>query len=289
MNPVRIAFGVLLAALIARPAWPQEQSAPPVKQTTPSATQADQRAPAASDSKPVQIKVGGEVEQAVLIHMVQPVYPKEAKDAGISGTVVVKGVITKDGSLKQVEYVSGPGELKQAAIEAVTQWEYKPTTLSGNPVDVETTISLVFALKKTDEGEPLSASPGTPGDPNAAAASQPGTFDALNAKGPQPPPPLHNFPARIRVGGAVQARSLVHQVLPRYPQDAKHEHISGIVVLHVIIARDGSVLTAEVVSGPDALARSAADAVKQWRYKPTLLNGQPVEVDTTVQVVFSIG
>lgn len=129
------------------------------------------------------------------------------------------------------------------------------------------------------------AQPGTPGDSSTATASQTGTFDALNGNDPQPPPPPHN---RIRIGGNVQARNLVHQVFPIYPQDAKYEHITGTVVLHVIVARDGSVQTVEVVSGPDALVRSAVDAVKQWRYKPILLNGQPVEVDTTVQVIFSI-
>ena len=86
----------------------------------------------------------------------------------------------------------------------------------------------------------------------------------------------------------MQARSLVHQVQPTCPMYAKMQYITGTVVLHVILARDGSVQTVEVVSGPDDLVRSAVDAVKQWRYKPTLLNGQPVEVDTTVQVIFSM-
>lgn len=288
MIPVRIALGVLLAALIAGQAWSQEQSALPVKQTTPPAAQADQPTPAASDSRPVRVKVGGQVEEAMLIHMVQPVYPKEAKDAGISGTVVVKGLIAKDGSVPQVEYFSGPEELKQAAIDAVAQWRYKPTTLAGKPVDVNTTISVVFALKKTDEGEPPLAPPGTPADSSTAAASQAGAFDALNGKGSQSPPPPHNAPTRIRVGGAVQARALAHQVLPIYPEDARDQHISGTVVLHVIIARDGSMQSVEVVSGPAALVHSAVDAVKQWRYTPVLLNGHPVEVDTTVQVIFSL-
>ena len=287
MIPVRIAFGIWLAALIAGQAWSQEQSALPVKQTTPPAAQADEPAPAASDSKPARVKVGGQVVGATLIHMVQPVYPKEAKDAGISGTVVVKGVIAKDGSVQQVEYFSGPEELKQAAIDAVTQWRYKPTTLAGKPVDVNTTVSVVFALAKTDEGEPQPAPPVTPADSSAAAASQTGTSDASNGKGSQPPPPPHNVPTRIRVGGAVQARMLVHQVVPIYPEDARDEHISGTVVLHVVIARDGSLQSVEVVSGPAALVRPAADAVKQWRYKPVLLNGHPVEVDTTIQMIFS--
>lgn len=220
MNPIRIALGILLATLIAGPAWAQEQAPPPAKQTGPPATQADQQAPPSSASNPVRIQVGGKVEEAKLIHMVQPVYPKDAKEAGISGTVVVKGVIAKDGSMQQVEYVSGPEELKQAAIDAVKQWQYKPTTLAGKPIDVDTTISLVFSLKKTDQGE-SSAPAGTPSNSSAADANQTGLPDALNGMGTQSPPPPHNVPARIRVGGNVQAAMLLHFVPPVYPLYAK--------------------------------------------------------------------
>jgi TonB family protein len=293
MNTIRIVPGILLAGLIAGPAWAQNQIAPsaaaPAAQATTPLTQADQPAPPTGDSKLAPVKIGGKVEQATLIHMVQPVYPKDAKDAHISGTVVLKGVIEKDGSLQQVEYVSGPEELKQAAIDAVKQWQYKPTTLAGNPVAVDTTISLVFSLGKADEGEAQSDAPTTDGGSKSVAASPTGLPDALNGPGSAPPPPLHNVPTRIRVGGTVQAAKLVHQVLPVYPIYAKDGHISGTVLLHVIVARDGSVQTVEYVSGQDELKRSAMDAVKQWRYTPTTLNGQPVEVDTTIVVIYSLG
>jgi protein TonB len=102
-----------------------------------------------------------------------------------------------------------------------------------------------------------------------------------------PPPP--KAPSRIRVGGNVQAASLLHQVMPAYPPIAKTAHISGTVVLHAIIAKDGSVQQLEYISGPPLLMKSAMDAVREWRYKPTLLNGEPVEIDTTISVVFTIG
>jgi protein TonB len=103
-----------------------------------------------------------------------------------------------------------------------------------------------------------------------------------------PPPPRAN-PGRIHVGGNVQQASLVNQVKPTYPQIAKTAHVSGTVVLHAIIAKDGSIQELQYVSGPPLLMRSAMDAVKMWRYKPTLLNGEPVEVDTTISVVFTLG
>jgi periplasmic protein TonB len=103
------------------------------------------------------------------------------------------------------------------------------------------------------------------------------------------PPPPKAAPSRIRVGGNVQAASLVHQMMPVYPPIAKTAHISGTVVLHAIIGKDGAVQNLEYVSGPPLLMKSAMDAVRQWRYKPTMLNGDPVEVDTTISVVFSLG
>ncbi|MGA8222385.1 MAG: energy transducer TonB [Candidatus Acidiferrales bacterium] len=103
------------------------------------------------------------------------------------------------------------------------------------------------------------------------------------------PPPPKAAPSRIRVGGNVQAASLVHQMMPVYPPIAKTAHISGTVILHAIIGKDGTVQNLEYVSGPPLLMKSAMDAVRQWRYKPTMLNGDPVEVDTTISVVFSLG
>jgi periplasmic protein TonB len=96
-------------------------------------------------------------------------------------------------------------------------------------------------------------------------------------------------PKSIRVGGNVAAANLIHQVTPVYPKDAKKHHIQGTVVLHAIIGQDGTLKTVEYVSGPAALVTSATDAVRKWRYKPTLLKGEPIEVDTTISVVFALG
>jgi protein TonB len=78
-------------------------------------------------------------------------------------------------------------------------------------------------------------------------------------------------------------------VLPVYPAIAKTAHVSGTVMLHAIIAKDGTIQELQYISGPALLMRAAMDAVHEWRYQPTQLNGQPVEVDTTIQVVFSLG
>jgi protein TonB len=111
----------------------------------------------------------------------------------------------------------------------------------------------------------------------------------IGSVGSNLPPPPKATPQRIRQGGNVTSAKLVNMVRPYYPPLAKQARISGNVLLHAIIAKDGSVIQLEVVSGHPLLVQSALDAVRQWRYQPTLLNGEPVEVDTTVTVVFSLG
>ena len=108
---------------------------------------------------------------------------------------------------------------------------------------------------------------------------------------PPPPPPVKKAPPppkRIRVGGAVQKANLIRQVRPVYPPLARQARIQGTVKLTAIIARNGTIQKLEVLSGHPLLIPSALQAVKQWRYKPTLLNGQPVEVVTQVDVNFTL-
>jgi TonB family protein len=95
-------------------------------------------------------------------------------------------------------------------------------------------------------------------------------------------------PARIRVSGDAVLKSLDHKVSPTYPDDARANRIQGTVVLHVVIGTDGSTNEIEVVSGDPVLAKAATVAVQQWKYKPTLLNGESVEVDTTVKLDFRL-
>jgi len=104
-----------------------------------------------------------------------------------------------------------------------------------------------------------------------------------------PPPPKAAAPARIKQGGQVTAASIITQTRPLYPALARQARIQGNVVLHAIIDKEGKVAQLEVISGHPLLVQSALDAVKQWRYKPTQLNGDPVEVDTTITVTFTMG
>lgn len=92
----------------------------------------------------------------------------------------------------------------------------------------------------------------------------------------------------VKVAAGVQASKLIHQEYPIYPVVQKVQHQEGTVVLRATIAKDGSVQNLAVAEGTCAFARSAMEAVKGWRYTPTLLNGEPVEVDTTISVIFTL-
>lgn len=100
--------------------------------------------------------------------------------------------------------------------------------------------------------------------------------------------PKVSAPASVpaQIGGDVEAAHIISQPQPAYPALARQARIQGTVLLHAIIDRDGRVIELQVISGHPLLVSAALAAVKQWRYQPTLLNNEPVEVDTTIRVDF---
>jgi len=93
---------------------------------------------------------------------------------------------------------------------------------------------------------------------------------------------------RIRVSQGVVAGLVIRKVQPNYPQLAKTARVQGNVQLAALIGKDGTIQNLHVLSGHPLLTQAALDAVKQWRYKPYILNGEPVEVDTQITVIFSL-
>ena len=96
-------------------------------------------------------------------------------------------------------------------------------------------------------------------------------------------------PKRVRVSQGVTTGMLIHRVIPRYPSLARTARIQGQVVLDAVISKSGTIEKLKLASGPPMLAPAAIEAVKDWRYRPYLLNGQPVEVETKITVNFSLG
>ena len=94
--------------------------------------------------------------------------------------------------------------------------------------------------------------------------------------------------AQVRVSRDVSQVLVMKRVKPEYPQEAREKHVQGDVVLHIVVSREGVVSKADLVSGHPLLAAAAIDAVKQWKYKPYLLDGKAVEVDAQVQVNFAL-
>ncbi|MBI4479037.1 MAG: TonB family protein [Acidobacteria bacterium] len=114
-----------------------------------------------------------------------------------------------------------------------------------------------------------------------------GMLGGIIAAPPPPPPPPPQ--ERIRVGGQVQSAKLVNQARPVYPPLARQARIQGTVRLEAVINKDGAIEELKVVSGHPLLIKAAQDAVLQWRYQPTMLNGVAVEVITTIDVNFTLG
>ncbi len=94
------------------------------------------------------VRVGGDVQAAKLIKRVVPVYPRPASEFRISGTVHLLGIIAKDGTIQKLQVLSGHPLLRQAALDAVSQWVYRPTVLNGQPVEVEAPIDVIFTLSR---------------------------------------------------------------------------------------------------------------------------------------------
>jgi periplasmic protein TonB len=119
----------------------------------------------------------------------------------------------------------------------------------------------------------------------------PGVPNSVFSNVMQVPPAMPKVvaPSKVRVSSGVAQGLLVHQVKPAYPPIAVQARIQGTVVLQTVIAKDGTVQDLRVVSGHPLLVQAALDAVRLWRYKPYLLNDQPVEVDTQINVNFTLG
>jgi protein TonB len=92
------------------------------------------------------VRVSGSVVEGLLVHRTIPVYPPVARAAGVEGTVVLQATITRAGIIENLRVVSGPMLLQNAAMSAVREWRYRPYLLSGEPVEVETTVNVIFKL-----------------------------------------------------------------------------------------------------------------------------------------------
>jgi TonB family protein len=232
----------------------------------------------------LRVRVSEAVMQNLLLKKVDPVYPQVARQDQIQGTVILQVNISKSGDVENIQQISGQSLLAAAAIDAVKQWKYAPYKLNGSPVAVQTKVSINFTLsnKSTLKGI-VGDQPGgiVPGDIGGIARGNDSTTTAV-------PNPQIGVPQRVRVSAAVEAALLLKKVPPQYPPEAKSKHIEGAVLLHAFIDAQGNVAHLELMSGHPLLAPAAIEAVRQWKYRPYLLNNEPVEVETRIEVNFTL-
>ena len=159
-----------------------------------------------------------------------------------------------------------------------------PSTPVVDPFTAPPRIPTTIATN-IDPGPPPSADRGLP---DSGLGTPSGIGDILRGQ----PAPLVVHPAPtgpVRISSGVASSIVIYKVLPVYPPIAKVAGVGGTVVLAAVISKQGTIENLRVVSGPPMLQQAARDAVSAWRYRPFLLNGEPVAVETTVNVVFSLG
>jgi protein TonB len=194
----------------------------------------------------------------------------------VSGVVIIEATLGPDGNVVDARVIRSIALLDRAAVDAVKQWKYTPTTMNGMAVPVIMTVTVNFTLQGAQN--PASSSDMSSGD-----------FDAGHPLMQQSSEPvtLNGKPA-IRIGGETKAPERTKYVAPLYPEIAQSSRISGVVIIEAVIDEAGRVATANVLRSIPLLDQAAIDAVLQWEYAPTLLNGVPVPVVMTVTVNFTL-
>lgn len=192
-------------------------------------------------------------------YWLQPIYPKRAVKKGLGGKVRLEALVAADGRVKKVEGVEGDEVLIEAAKESLQQWRFQPCAVEGKAREVALPVEFEF-------------------HPNEWFVSSSVKEAAL----------LPDKPHRVWLSSAAGARLIRYQVKPEYPVTASYVRKQGLVVMRVIIRRDGGWHSIFVDSGPQELVQAAKEAVQQWRFKPYLVDGEPVEVETEITIRFRV-
>jgi TonB family protein len=223
------------------------------------------------------VRVGGGIAPPTKLKNMSPVYPPDALAARVAGVVIIEAVIGEEGKVRNTRVLRSIPMLDAAATEAVRQWEFTPTLLNGVAVPVVMTATVNFM-------------------PKEASGVAGGVLGALDAPPPPPPPPPPpagegkglSDPAAIRTGGGIRPPTRITHVNPVYPPDAREAKVQGVVILDVLLGVDGKVEQTKILRSIPLLDQAAIDAVRQWEFTPTLLNGEPKKVIMTVTVNFTL-
>lgn len=266
----------------------------------------------AQDAAPRRIRVGGNVQAANLIKKVTPAYPPLAKQARIQDTVRFEVIIAKDGSIENLRLVSGHPLLVPSAVEAVRQWQYKPTLLNGNPVEVITQIDINFTLSeeytwavnwdflskfRTSGPEPIAAEDRRKSAKLQANGTLTGELSDTVRGWRFQPLSLDNVPfeptiwTEPHVDGMPDVTAswaqMSQRILARREAIRPREELTGRVFLTLIVGGDGQVERILNASGnSDELKAEAKRVIADWRFRPVVINGEAYAVRTTIPFEF---
>jgi len=200
-----------------------------------------------------------------VVKSVHAAYPFDAVKNEMQGQVKLKVVVNEVGDVEDVQVLDGDEVFRRSAIDAAKKWKYKPFIKNGKPIRVAGVITMDFVFEGKTEDKKEEA-------PNSTGAAEPDP----------------NLPRRVRVSQGVSQGLLIHKVQPTYPPEARMNRVRGTVLLQAVIGKDGAIKDLKVVTGPPELIQSAMGAVRQWRYKPYSIQGQPVEVETKITVNYQL-
>jgi protein TonB len=218
-----------------------------------------------------------------------PVYPPEAQAIEATAMLTLRATLDESGRVGEIRRVNNPvvmaggapgnpaalqaaGEaLVRSAASALVLWQYDAP--ANGPISFDVT----FAFR-----------PGAEVANTQSGGRGIGAFTSSAGTVTQPLPPWDAAKGAVRVGGQIRAPSQVRKVNPVYPADAQASRVQGVVILEALIAPDGRVQDARILRSIPALDGAALDAVRQWEYTPTLLNGAPVPIIMTVTVQFTL-
>jgi TonB family protein len=202
-----------------------------------------------------------------VIKKVVPIYSDGLHNDKTNSRVMLLVTVDEKGDVEHADFLRGDPNLAAAAVETIKKWKFEPFIRNGHPVKV--TDAVPVDLPPTAE-EMRKARPVVVG---GIISRTP-----ITSAGPQ----------HVRIAQSLGEKLLISKVQPNYPEPARSRRIQGAVVLRATIGADGVVRNLEVVSGHPMLTTAAINAVKQWIYRPYVVNGQPIEVETQITVSFTL-
>jgi TonB family protein len=238
------------------------------------------------------VLVGGNVKAPVKVEDVKPIYPSDASAAGVQGVVILESRIASDGTVSDARILRSVPMLDKAALTAVLGWKFNPP---GLPLQMTVTVNFVLS---DGPGKGVGVGTGAGGGIGGGVAGGVGGGVSGGVSGgvaggvaDSAKPTwitLSTGERALKVGGAAKPPRKVVDVKPVYPKDAQDARVEGVVILDTVIGPDGKVKDARILRSVPMLDQAALDAVRQWEFSPTLLNGAPITVVMTVTVNFTL-